>query len=67
MAKTTLQGTVKGTRRRGRQRNRWEDSIKDWTGLEFCESVRAVEHRVGWKSIDETSSVVHKRPSRLRD
>ena len=38
LAKTILQGTVKGERRRGRQRKRWEDSIREWTGLEFGES-----------------------------
>ena len=35
MAKTVLQGTVKGTRRRGRQKKRWEDNIKEWTGMGF--------------------------------
>ena len=34
LAKTVLQGTVQGGRRRGRQRKRWEDNIKEWTGLE---------------------------------
>ena len=34
LAKATLQGTVQGGRRRGRQRKRWEDNIKEWTGLE---------------------------------
>ena len=33
MAKTILQGTVKETRRRGRQKKRWEDNIKEWTGM----------------------------------
>ena len=37
LAKTILQGTVKGGRRQGRQRKRWED-IREWTGLEFAES-----------------------------
>ena len=32
MAKTILQGAVKGARRRGRQKKRWEDNIKEWTG-----------------------------------
>ena len=34
--------------------------------LELGESVRAVEDRVRWKRIVETSSVVLKRPSKLR-
>ena len=29
MAKTVLQGTVKGARRRGRQKKRWEDNVKE--------------------------------------
>ena len=45
MAKTILQGTVKGGRRQGRQRKRWEDNIREWTGLEFAKSQRAVENR----------------------
>ena len=47
LAKTILQGTVKGGRRQGRQRKRWEDNIKEWTGLEFAKSQRAVENREG--------------------
>ena len=33
LAKTILQATVKGGRRQGRQRKRWEDNIREWTGL----------------------------------
>ena len=43
LAKTILQGTVKGGRRQGRQRKRWEYNIREWTGLEFAKSQRAVE------------------------
>ena len=45
LAKTILQGTVKGGRRQGRQRKRWEDNIREWTGLEFTMSQRGVENR----------------------
>ena len=31
LAKTILQGTVEGARRKGRQKNRWEDNINEWT------------------------------------
>ena len=44
LAKTVVQGTVKGGRRQGRQRKRWED-IKKWTGLEFAKPQRAAENR----------------------
>ena len=45
LAKTILQGTVKGERRQGRQKTRWEDNIKEWTRLEFAKSQRAMENR----------------------
>ena len=35
LAKIILQGTAQGGRRRGRQKKRWEDNIKVWTGLEW--------------------------------
>ena len=31
LAKTIMQGTVKGGRTQGRQRERWEDNIREWT------------------------------------
>ena len=40
-----MQGTVKGGRRLGGQRKRWEDNIREWTDLEFGKSQRAVENR----------------------
>ena len=45
LAKTILQGTVKGGRRQGGQRKRCEDTIREWTGLEFGKAQRAVENR----------------------
>ena len=67
LAKTILQGTVKTGRRQGRQRKRWEDNIRKWTGLEFTKSQRAVENREKWRKLIVKSSVVPQRPSRLRD
>ena len=67
LAKTILQGTVKGGRRQGRQRKRWEDNIREWIGLEFGKSQRAVENREKWRKLDAKSSLVPQRPSRLRD
>ena len=53
--------------REGRQKNRWEDDIRKWTHLEFAKSQRAVENREKWRKLVLKSSVVPKRPSRLRD
>ena len=52
LSKTILQGTVKGERRQGRQRKRWEDSIREWTGLEFAKSQGAVENREKMEETD---------------
>ena len=58
LAKTILQGTMKGGRRQGRQRKRWEDNIREWTGLEFAQSKKAVDNRKKWTKLVVTSSVV---------
>ena len=67
LAKTNLQSTVKGGRRQGRQRKRWDDNIRDWTGPEFAKSQRAVENREKLRKLVAKASVVPQRPSRLRD
>ena len=67
IAKPILQGTVKGEKRQGRQRKRWEDNIREWTGVEFGKSQRVVENREKWRKLVAKSSVVPQRPSRLRN
>ena len=64
LAKSILQGTVKGGRRQGRQRKRWEDNIREWTGLEFGKSQRAVESWEKRRKLVAKSFVV---PKRLND
>ena len=59
--------TMKGGRRQDRQRKRLEDNIREWTGLEFAKSQRAVENREKWMQLVVKSPVVPERPSRLRD
>ena len=49
LAKIILHGSVKGKRKRGRQKKRWEDNIKEWTGMGFASSTRAAENRTRWK------------------
>ena len=66
IAKIIMQGIVKGATR-GRQKKRWEDHIKEWTGMGFGDSPRAAEDREGWKGFVAKSSVVPRRPPRLRD
>ena len=44
---------------------RWEVHIREWTGLEFGKSQRAVENRGKWRILAAESSVVPQQPSRL--
>ena len=67
LAKTVLQGTVQGKRKRGRQRKRWEDNISEWTGMRLSETLRQSERREEWRELVTRSSVVPQRSSRLRD
>ena len=67
LAKTIIQGTVQGGRRRGRQRKRWEDNIKEWTGLEWNVILRKAENREEWRKLVIKFTVVPQRPTILRD
>ena len=58
---------MKGGRKQCRQRKRWEDSIRDLTGLEFGMSQKAVENRGKWRKLVAKLSVVPQRPSLLRN
>ena len=48
-------------------KKRWEDNIREWTGLEFGKSQRAVGNRGKWRKLVAKLSVVPQQPSRLRD
>ena len=43
-------------RRQGRRKKSWEDNIREWAGLEFAKSQRAVENREKWKNLIVKSS-----------
>ena len=51
-----MQGIGTGGRRQGRQRKSWED-IREWTGLEFAKSQRAVENKGKCRKLVVKSSV----------
>ena len=67
LTKSILQGKMKGGRRQGRQKKRWEDNIREWTGLGFAKSQRAVENREKWSKLVMKSSVVPQRPSKVKE
>ena len=49
------------------KRKRWEDSIKEWTGLEWNIILRKAENREEWRKLVVKSTVVPQRSARLRD
>ena len=50
-----------------RQRKRWEDNIREWTGLEWNIILRKAESREEWRKLVVKSTVVPQRSARLRD
>ena len=38
-------------KKRRQTEERWEDNIREWTGLEFVTSQRAVENRGKWRKL----------------
>ena len=70
LAKTISQGTVKGGKGQGRQKKKWEDNIRERTGLEFAESIpegSGAQRKMEWRELVVKSSVVPQRYQRLRD
>ena len=65
LAKTILQGTVRGGRKRGRQKKRWEDNIKEWTGLELSDTLRKAESREEWRELVAKTPVALRRSSTM--
>ncbi|GFS05957.1 hypothetical protein ElyMa_006532000 [Elysia marginata] len=67
LAKTIMQGTVNGGRGRGRQKKRWEDNIREWTGLELRNTTRKAEDREEWEAVLRRSSAATQWIPNLRD
>ena len=51
LCKKSYKSQYQGKDKRGRQKKRWEDNIKEWTGLDFHSSQRAAEDRQTWQKI----------------
>ncbi|XP_066285794.1 uncharacterized protein [Branchiostoma lanceolatum] len=63
LAKTILQGTLEGGRRRGRQRKSWQDNIAEWTSLSLSERLAAARNRRAWRQISIfTATLSPQRP-----
>ena len=67
MAKTILQGTLEGGRRRGRPRKSWSDNVKEWTDMDTPTLIRAAEARQNWRRLSTEASLSPPlRPTRER-
>ena len=64
LAKTVLQGTLKGGRKRGRQVKCWADKLKEWTRLDSPTLTRSAEDRPAWRSLSYDVSIMS--PLRLQ-
>ena len=62
LSKDNSTGHSERRKKKGRQKKRWEDSSKEWTGMDFASSARAAEDKTSWKGIVLKSSVVPQRP-----
>ena len=50
MEKDVVLGTVEGTRKRGRQRTRWLDALKELTGMSLHQLDETSMNRSEWRS-----------------
>ena len=49
LEKDILEGTMPGTRRRGRPRISWRDNIGDWTGMSIKEVLSSAQDHDRWR------------------
>ena len=55
LTKVILQGTVEGSRRRGRPKKSWSDNIAEWTGKSFAETQAMAHNRQEWRELTRKS------------
>ena len=56
--KTIMQGSVEGTRKKGRPKSQWIYNIVKWTKRDVNDLIQDVHERYGWiKRIDDASSI----------
>ena len=58
LARQSYRAQRKEKEKKDRKKKRWEDNIKEWTGVDFASSNTAAENRKRWKGIVANSPVV---------
>jgi hypothetical protein len=56
LEKEIMQGTMPGSRARGRPRMSWMDNVRTWTNLNTGELIRKVEDRVKWRQFARSAA-----------
>ena len=46
-----MEGKIKGSRRRGKQRRTWTSDVTDWYNMSYTKCVRMVERKKKWSSM----------------
>ena len=67
LARHSGRGKMTGQTEKKKKKKKVEDNIREWTGLDFTKSQRAVENREEWTKLVVKSSVVPQRSSQIRD
>ena len=72
LTKVILQGTVEGSRRRGRPKKIWIENIAEWNGISFADTQAMAHNRQEWRELTWNSvrDVLFKNfvyPTTLRD
>ena len=65
LSKTILQGTVRGGRKCGGQRKRWEHNVAEWSNLSDSECLRLTGDRIRWRKVVSTSTMALLRPPEI--
>ena len=64
LALDIIEGKVEGKRKPGRQKKKWFDNIKEWTGLSYVQAKRAAQDRQKWRKITKKSAEVVANPQK---
>lgn len=67
LSNTIIQGTIEGCRKRGRQRKRWSDNIKEWTQMSTDDLLRTARDRTAWRRLSVSSALTSPRRRKSRD
>jgi len=57
--KGIIEGTLPGSKKRGRPRTVWINSVTSWTGLKLEEAIVKVDNRSAWRTAIHSAAYPH--------